>query len=106
MFDAVPAASAPADAPPLPEPRAERRMRRLEQVAEMGVDVARMLKEQIARTHAWAQIEPRPREAPGTDELVDLSRAFAQVGRTVGVLSTLEDRIDRGLPAIPERERE
>ena len=100
MFDA-PAHPQPGDAPP-PETRAERRMRRLEQVADQGVEVGRLLTEQARVAAACAATDAVPDNLPHARLLAEIAGAHARVVRAVAIASAVEDRIDRGLPALPE----
>ena len=80
-------------------------MRRLEQMADMGLNIGRRLERQAEVAAAHAESEAVPDNLPHSRRLDEIARAFAQVGRAVAILTALEDRIDRGLPALPDLDR-
>jgi hypothetical protein len=105
MFDHLEPA-ADTQSPPA-ETRAERRMRRLEQMSELGLSIGRKLERQaeLASAHAEiARLSDRP-DATDCRRIDEIARAFAQVCRAVALATAIEDRIDQGLPAIPDLER-
>jgi hypothetical protein len=105
MFDAPPETEA--HTVPPAETRAERRMRRLEQLSELGLSIGRKLERQaeLASAHAEiARLSDRP-DATNSRRIDEIARAFAQVCRAVALATAIEDRIDQGLPAIPDLER-
>jgi hypothetical protein len=100
----APASNSDANAPP-PETRAERRMRRLEAMSEMGVSLGRKLERQAELAAAYAETDAVPDNLPHSRRLDEIARAFAQVCRAVAITTALEDRIDNGLPALPDLDR-
>jgi hypothetical protein len=105
MFDTLPETD-DAHAPPA-ETRAERRMRRLEQMSELGLSIGRKLERQAELASAHAEIGQlkNQTEHACSRRIDEIARAFAQVCRAVALATAIEDRIDQGLPAIPDIER-
>ena len=103
MFDAP--ATTP-DAPAAPaERRAEARVRRLQRMADLGVDIGEKLQRQAELAAAHAETDAVPDNLPHARRLDEIARSFAQVSRAVSLATALEDRIDRGLPALPFEDR-
>ena len=106
MFDNPEPATADAITPPA-ETRKERRMHRLEQMSELGLSIGRKLERQAEMASAYAELHHlNDRIDHSQSRRVDeIARAFAQVLRAVSLATAIEDRIDQGLPAIPDVER-
>jgi hypothetical protein len=82
----------------VPDPailRAERRLRLLEELAEIGMDLARTL-----RREAVAAAEPEEAAAPEKSARGDPADAFARLSRAVRLTLALEARIDDQLSAL------
>ncbi len=106
MFDNPAPTTAEAITPPA-ETRKERRMHRLEQMSELGLSIGRKLERQAEMASAYAELRHlNDRIDHSQSRRVDeIARAFAQVLRAVSLATAIEDRIDQGLPAIPDLER-
>jgi hypothetical protein len=100
MFDACASAE---DRPA--ETRAERRMRRLARMADIGLSIAEKLERQAELAAIHAEVDAVPDNLPHSRRLDDIGRSFAQVSRAVSLATALEDRIDKGLPALPDDDR-
>jgi hypothetical protein len=105
MFDNPDAAPDPHTAPA--ETRAERRMRRLEEMSELGLSIGRKLERQAELAAAHAEVGRLSDRTDHTQSrrVDEIARAFAKVLRAVALATAIEDRIDRGLPALPDIER-
>jgi hypothetical protein len=77
-------------------------MHRLEQMADQGVEIGRLLTEQARVAAACAATDAVPDNLPHAKLLNEIAGAHARVVRAVAIASAVEDRIDRGLPALPE----
>jgi hypothetical protein len=102
MFDACPAAE---DRSFPVETRAERRMRRLSRMADIGLSIAEKLERQAELAAVYAETDAVPDNLPHSKRLDEIGRSFAQVSRAVSLATALEDRIDKGLPALPDDDR-
>ena len=102
MFDSTD--SPGTDAPPAMT-RAERRMLKLERLGDIGLAIAEKLGRQAERASAHAESEAVPDNLPHSRRLGDISRAYAQVSRAAAICTAMEDRIDKGLPALPDVDR-
>ena len=85
----------PAEAPDPAIARAERRLRLLEELAEIGMDLARDL-----RREAPAAAEPEEAAAAQTPARGDPAAAFARLSRAIRLTLALEARTDEQLKAL------
>jgi hypothetical protein len=102
MFDACPSAE---DRLSPAETRAGGRLRRLARMADIGLSIAEKLERQAELAAVYAETDAVPDNLPHSRRLDDIGRTFAQVSRAVSLATALEDRIDKGLPAIPDDDR-
>jgi hypothetical protein len=103
--DATKSVSSPA------ELRAAQRVRRLARMADLGLSLGEKLHRQAELAAVHSETDAVPDNLPHSKRLDGIGRAFAQVSRAVSLSTALEDRIDNGLPALPDealaaRERE
>ena len=80
-------------------------MRRLARMADIGLSIAEKLERQAELAAVYAEVDAVPDNLPHSKRLDDIGRTFAQVSRAVSLATALEDRIDKGLPALPDDDR-
>ena len=102
MFDSTD--SPGTDAPPAMT-RAERRMLKLERLGDIGLAIAEKLGREAERASAHAESEIVPDNLPHSRRLGEIAKAYAQVSRAAAICTAMEDRIDKGLPALPDVDR-
>jgi hypothetical protein len=92
----------PAEAPDPAVVRAERRLRVLEELTEIGLDLARALHRQaLAAADPVGPTEPAEPDAPTpTTPAGDPSVAFARISRAIRLTLALEARTDEALRAL------
>jgi hypothetical protein len=87
--------AAPTETPNPAILRAERRLRLLEELAEIGMDLARTL-----RREALAVADPAESAAPETSATNDPAGAFVRLSRAIRLTLALEARTDEALRAL------
>jgi hypothetical protein len=102
MFDAC---TSPENRAIPAETGAERRLRRLSRMADIGLSIAEKLERQAELAAVHAEVDAVPDNLPHSRRLDEIGRTFAQVSRAVSLATALEDRIDRGLAALPDDDR-
>jgi hypothetical protein len=102
MFDAC---TSPEDRAIPAETGAERRLRRLSRMADIGLSIAEKLERQAELAAIHAEVDAVPDNLPHSRRLDEIGRTFAQVSRAVSLATALEDRIDKGLAALPDDDR-
>ena len=81
-------------------------MLRLARLADIGLAIAEKLERQAELAAVYSETDAVPDNLPHSRRLDEIGRAFAQVSRAVSLSTALEDRLDRGLPAILDEDRE
>jgi hypothetical protein len=77
-------------------------MRRLELMGDQGVEIGRLLTDQAKGAAACANSELVPDNVPHAKLLNEIAAVHARVVRAVAIACAIEDRIEKGLPALPE----